>query len=329
VNSLVSLAPPRKAPPKELAVISGKGGTGKTSLVASFAALAGRAVLADCDVDAADLHLLLAPRIIQTEAFSGGKCATILPSECTSCGKCIELCRFDAIHACPSGLASSHGTLYVDPLGCEGCGVCAWFCPEHAIHFGPVINGEWFISETRFAPMVHAKLGIAEQNSGKLVSVVRSNARRIAAERDLDLVLIDGSPGIGCPVIASITGADLVLVVTEPTLSGLHDLERVVDLTRHFGIPTMVCVNKWDLNPQIAKQIEAHAVQHDLLVAGRIRYDDAITRAQVQRQTVVEYQEHGCAEDIRSVWEQIAATLTGGGSQLTAAANSVAEESAE
>ena len=191
----------------------------------------------------------------------------------------------------------------------EGCGVCAFLCPMQAIEFGPVLNGEWFISETRFGPMVHAKLGIAAENSGKLVSIVRTNAKRIAEERGLALTIIDGSPGIGCPVIASITGAGLVLVVTEPTQSGLHDLERVAALTRHFGIPMLVCVNKWDLNPQICGQIEDWARGRGLGLAGRVRYDPAVTKAQIHGKTLIEYQQDGCATDIRAVWANVEARL--------------------
>lgn len=247
--------------PNELVVISGKGGTGKTSIVASFAALAEKVVLADCDVDAADLHLVLNPTVVKREKFSGGSRARIMPGHCTACGKCEEICRFNAIYFDGPGNGKVEKTYRIDPIACEGCGVCAWFCEENAIEFGPVVNGEWFISDTRCGPMVHARLGVAEENSGKLVSLVRTQAKKIADDRRLDLVIIDGAPGIGCPVIASITGADLVLVVTEPTLSGMHDLERVVDLTKHFGIETLVCVNKWDLNEEIASQIETQALR--------------------------------------------------------------------
>jgi MinD superfamily P-loop ATPase len=305
MNDLVAIKTPGSQPVKELVVISGKGGTGKTSLVASFAALAEGIAVADCDVDAADLHLVLEPRVLRRTSFSGGKQARIKAGHCTACGKCEEICRFDAIFFDGPGNGIVEKTFRVDPIACEGCGVCAWFCAEEAIEFGPVVNGEWFISETRFGPMVHARLGIAEENSGKLVSTVRTNARRIAEEGGLALVLIDGSPGIGCPVIASITGANLVLVVTEPTLSGLHDLERVVALTRHFGIPALVCVNKWDLNPDVCERIEASARHMGLGLAGRVRYDRAVTAAQVHRRTVVECERDGCAADIRSVWENV------------------------
>ncbi len=309
MNDLVTIQPPDGQPVKELVVISGKGGTGKTSIVASFAALAQSAVLADCDVDAADLHLVVDPQILRREPFTGGKRARILPDQCAACGRCKEVCRFDAILLDGPGNDVVAKTFRIDPLACEGCGVCASLCPMRAIQFGPVVNGEWFISETRFGPMVHAKLGVAAENSGKLVSIVRTNAKRIAEERGLALAIIDGSPGIGCPVIASITGAHLVLVVTEPTLSGLHDLERVIALTRYFGIPTLVCVNKWDLNPQICGQIEDWTQEKGLALAGGVRYDPAVTKAQIHGKTVVEYQQDGCATDIRAVWADVEARL--------------------
>jgi MinD superfamily P-loop ATPase len=291
--------------PTELVVISGKGGTGKTSIVASFAALANKLVLADCDVDAADLHLVLEPTIVQREIFSGGKRALIDSSKCTACGRCAELCRFEAIRFEEPDDGRADKAFRVDPIACEGCGVCAWFCPEGAIDFSSAVNGEWYVSDTRHGPMVHAKLGIAEENSGKLVSTVRKEAGAIAQERGLGLVLIDGSPGIGCPVVASITGADLVLIVTEPTLSGLHDLGRVADVARHFGISAMVCINKWDLNPDVAGEIERQAKGRGLGVAGRVRYDRAVTEAQIRRQSVVEYQPDGCAEDVRRAWGRV------------------------
>ncbi len=287
---------------KELVVISGKGGTGKTSLVASFSTLAERKVLADCDVDAADLWLILEPRILRRKPFSGSKKAEIIEEKCTACGRCEEVCRFEAIR----GTGPPEDRVYrVDPIGCEGCGVCFYICPEKAIDFQERINGEWFISETRNGPLVHAKLGIAEENSGKLVTLVRKEAKHLAEERGLDLVIIDGSPGIGCPVIASVTGADLALVVTEPTLSGQHDLERVTKLTAHFGIPTVVCINKYDLNPQMSAVIEGWAREVGLKVVGRVRYDPAVTKAQIMRASLVEYTGGKIAEEVRSLWRHI------------------------
>ncbi len=294
---------------KELVVISGKGGTGKTSIVASFAALADKVVLADCDVDAADLHLVLDPKVVRRESFSGGNRARIMPGHCTACGKCEEICQFDAVYFDGPGNGKVDKTFRVDPIACEGCGVCAWFCDDKAIEFAPAVNGEWYISDTRHGKMVHAKLGIAEENSGKLVSTVRQEAGTIAKQNGLDLVLIDGSPGIGCPVVASITGADLVLIVTEPTLSGLHDLGRVADVAKHFGIPGLVCTNKWDLNPDMTEKIEQQVREQGLTVAGRVRYDRAVTDAQVRKQAVVEYQTDGCSEDIREVWNTVSRKL--------------------
>ena len=295
---------------KELVVISGKGGTGKTSIVASFAVLAPGAVLADCDVDASDLHLVLEPTIVRREKFSGGCRARIMAGHCTACGKCEALCRFEAIFCDGPGNGRVAKTYRVDPLACEGCGVCAYFCPEQAIEFIPAVNGEWFLSETRCGPMVHAKLGVAEENSGKLVSLVRQEAKKVAEQGKRDLVLVDGAPGIGCPVIASITATNLVLIVTEPTLSGLHDLERVADLAARFQIETLVAINKADLNPDLSGQIEARAHQRGLNVVGRVRYDQAVTEAQIRKQAVVEYARDGAAGDVRQVWSQVAARLS-------------------
>jgi len=290
---------------KELVIISGKGGTGKTSIVAACAALAESAVLADCDVDAADLHLVLAPATIRRESFSGGSRARTIADRCAACGKCEEVCRFDAVSLDGPGNNGVEKTFRIDPIACEGCGVCAWFCPTEAIEFGPAVNGEWFVSETRCGPLVHARLGIAEANSGKLVSIVRTQARRIAQEQGLDWVLIDGSPGIGCPVIASITGADFVLVVTEPTLSGLHDLERVAELIDHFKVPAAVCINKCDLNWEMSETIRKFCDDRALRVVGWIPYDDAVTQAQLAGQSVVEYADGSAAVAIRSMWREI------------------------
>ena len=290
---------------KELVVISGKGGTGKTSIVASFAALANSAVLADCDVDAADLYLVLEPDVKQTHDFSGGKLASVITEKCIGCGKCQDMCRFDAIHFNGRGNDMVDKTFTIDSVSCEGCKVCVEFCPVDAIEFNDSINGQWFISDTRFGPMVHAKLGIAEENSGKLVSLIRKEAKKIATEQNKELIIADGSPGIGCPVIASITGADLVLVVTEPTIAGQHDLDRVVELTEHFRIPTAVCINKYDINPEIAKFIEKRASEKGLKLAGKIAYNTEVTRAQIAGRSIVEYSNNGLKEQVVSLWEAI------------------------
>jgi MinD superfamily P-loop ATPase len=284
---------------KELVIISGKGGRGKTSLAASFAVLADRPVIADCDVDAADLHLVLSPRIKERHDFRSGHEAVIRQDDCTGCGACLAHCRFDAVRLEAGSAAKARFS--IDPIACEGCGVCVRFCPEQAIDFSERPCGEWMISETRCGPMVHARLRIAAENSGKLASTVRREARRIAEEENRSLVIVDGPPGIGCPVIASVTGASLVLVVTEPTVSGEHDLERVLSLTRHFGMPTAVCVNKWDLNPGMTARIEDKARRAGARITGRVRYDRAVTLAQMWERAVVEL-DTPAAADIRRLW---------------------------
>lgn len=290
---------------KELVIISGKGGTGKTSVTAALAALAPQVVLADCDVDAADLHLVLSPRIVLRKEFFGAQRARIKQGHCTACGKCEELCRFDAIRMDGPGNGKVSRTFCVNPISCEGCGVCAWFCAEKAIEFGPVVSGWWYVSETKYGPLVHARLDVAMANSGKLVTLVRKEARAMAEQQGRMWLLVDGPPGIGCPVIASVTGADAVLVVTEPTLSGMHDLERVMTLTRHFGIPIFVCLNKYDINPALAADMEQAAVQSGAIVAGRIPYDRAITDAQMKGRSVIEHGTGPAAEAIRHIWEQL------------------------
>ncbi|PIU45073.1 MAG: (4Fe-4S)-binding protein [Ignavibacteriales bacterium CG07_land_8_20_14_0_80_59_12] len=287
---------------KELVVISGKGGTGKTSVTASFAVLANSPVICDCDVDAADLHLILSPRVNERHEFRSGHEAVIRMADCIGCGACLAHCRFGAVRM--NGKAAGEATFVIDPVSCEGCGVCVRFCPEQAIDFPERLCGEWMISETRCGPMIHARLGVAAENSGKLVSTVRREARRIAEEQGRSVVLADGPPGIGCPVIASVTGATLVLVVTEPTVSGEHDLERVLSLARHFAIPAAVCVNKWDLNPEMTERIENRARQAGARVTGRIRYDRAVTLAQMQGRAVVET-EAPCVEDIQHIWDHL------------------------
>lgn len=290
-------------------MISGKGGTGKTSIVASFASLATDNVLADCDVDAADLHLVLSPQILRREEFIGGKSASVDAAMCMGCGKCASVCRFDAISLDGPANDLIAKTYRIDPVTCEGCGVCSSVCPAGAIGLASGISGEWFVSETRHGPMVHAKLGIAEENSGKLVTIIRREAKKIAEERGLDLVIVDGSPGIGCPVIASLTGASLALIVTEPTLSGLHDLDRVADLAAHFKIPTAVCVNKSDINAEMAAKIHEYCREKSIDIMGEIHYDTAVTRAQIAGKSIIEYDNSDAARDIRSLWTAVSARL--------------------
>ncbi|MBW1666907.1 MAG: P-loop NTPase [Deltaproteobacteria bacterium] len=281
---------------KELVIISGKGGTGKTSLMASFAFLAEGKVLCDADVDAADLHLITSPRVIEHHEFESGHKAVINSEKCTECGLCRELCRWNAISE----------EFRVDPIECEGCGVCYYFCPAEAIDFPLNNSGEWFISETRFGPMVHARLHIAEENSGKLVTLVRQEAKRLAEKENLDLILTDGPPGVGCPVIASMGGANAVVIVSEPTVSGIHDMERVVELASFFKVPAMVCVNKFDLNLDSSREIEKFAKDKGLDFLGNIPFDNAFTEAMVQGKTIFEYDGRSeVGEAVRQVWKNV------------------------
>jgi MinD superfamily P-loop ATPase len=289
----------------ELAVLSGKGGTGKTSVTASLAALANQPVLADCDVDASNLPLVLNPRRRRRETFTGGLRARIKPGHCVACGKCEELCRFDAILFGGPGNGRVSRTFRVEPSACEGCGVCGYFCAEHAIELLPSDGGEWFVSDTRFGPLVHARLRPGQGNSGKLVTLVRKQARQVAAASARRVILIDGPPGIGCPVIASLTGATRMLVVTEPTPSGEHDLERVLALGRHFGIPAWVCVNKRDLNPAMTTQLERHASDWGATIGGRIPYDPSVTVAQRQGRPVVELDHGPAATAMAQLWKNL------------------------
>lgn len=289
---------------QELIVVSGKGGTGKTSVAASFAALAEKKVIADCDVDAADLHLILEPTVRRREPFSGGKKARIDQSACLGCGRCEETCRFGGIRPGADGAAYA-----VDVLACEGCGVCDLVCPADAVSLFDAVNGEWFVSDSRLGPFVHARLGIAEENSGKLVTLVRSEARRIAEKEGFELVLVDGSPGIGCPVIASLVGASLALVVTEPSLSGLHDLGRITDVAGRLRTPVAVCLNKWSLNPEIAACMEEWCAAKGLPMLGRIPYDGDVTDAQLAGLSVVEYSVGPAAVAVRRLWSAVSEML--------------------
>ncbi|MHB1348376.1 MAG: ATP-binding protein [Desulfobulbaceae bacterium] len=266
---------------KELLVLSGKGGTGKTTVVGALAALIDDKVMADCDVDGADLHLLLRPENREQHEFWCGVEAEIDASACTACATCVELCRFHAI------AMKEHAEII--PFSCEGCGVCAHFCPAGAISLRDKLSGYWFLAETLHGPLLHARLEAGEENSGKLVSLVKKKAREEAGQRGADWLLVDGPPGIGCPVIASLSGAHLVLLVTEPSVSGLHDLRRVAHLAAHFQVPAGICINKWDLLPEQSEAIERFCADHRLPVLGRIPFDRAVVAAMVQARTLPEH----------------------------------------
>jgi len=286
---------------KELVVLSGKGGTGKTSLTGAFACLAENMMLCDADVDAADLHLLTAPKVLERTDFKGGNEAIIDPDKCTACGLCKELCRFDAVIENQDGSGFT-----IDAIDCEGCGVCVDLCPEQAIDFPQKTCGEWFVSETRFGPMVHARLGIGEENSGRLVALVREEAKKRVREQHLDLLITDGPPGIGCPVIASLGQANCILIVTEPTVSGIHDMERVAKLADHFKIPAMVCVNKYDLNLDQTNAIKAIANKHKIEFVGQIPFDPEFVHAMVQGKTIMETNEDSsAAKAIKEIWQAV------------------------
>jgi MinD superfamily P-loop ATPase len=287
---------------KELVVISGKGGTGKTSLVASFCALEKSIAISDCDVDAADLHLVLAPQNREKGFFSGGEIAEIDMEKCTGCGACLKSCRFEAIQ---KESVNGKAIYRIDDMACEGCGVCGLVCKYNAVSFKTAINGEWFISETRFGPMSHARLGIAEENSGKLASLIRDKKNELAASFKLEKSMIDGSPGTGCPVIASITGTDYALVVTEPTVSGIHDLKRILDVINFFKIRSGIIVNKYDLNPEKTQEIKEVAKQYSSDFLGIIPYNKSVTKAQMKGLSVVEYTDNSVTKKITEIWNNL------------------------
>ncbi len=280
---------------KEIIIISGKGGTGKTIIVASLAALAESKVMVDCDVDAADLYLLLRPITQEMQEFWSGQKAVIDRDKCTQCGLCQDMCRFNAINE-----------FQVDTISCEGCGFCYNICPEEAITMQENLSGRWFTSDTRYGPLVHARLGIAQENSGKLVAVVRQHAKLIAEKQRLNYILTDGPPGIGCPVISSISGVNLAVIVTEPTLSGIHDLDRVIGVCHHFTVPVKVCINKFDLNEDNTRQIETYCHNQGIEVASRIPFDNVVTEALVKGLPVVEHSDNIVSQRIKALWKSIA-----------------------
>jgi len=286
---------------KQLVILSGKGGTGKTSVAASLAHLASQElnlVLADADVDASNLDLVLDPTRRETHDFAGGKGAVIDPAACTACGICAGVCRFEAI-------VPGEAAYRVDDLACEGCATCFYQCPVEAIRMAVRQDGEWFRSRTRFGPLFHAHLFAGRENSGKLVTQVRQAARALAQERAVDLILVDGPPGIGCPVIAACTGMDLALLVVEPTVSGVHDLERILATTTHFGVPAMVAINKADLNVDHSERIIAYCRDEGIPVAGRVPYDTVVTEAMVQGQPVTTYGAGEVAQAMVALWQRV------------------------
>ena len=287
---------------KEITVISGKGGSGKTTVVSSLAMLADNKVLADNDVDAADLHLLLTPEIMEAHDFIGGEKAIIDPLKCTGCGDCERACHFNAIR--PDGPSNESGKIIfrIDQLACEGCGLCKYVCSADAVTTEPNLTGKWYISGTDTGPMVHARLGIAEENSGRLVTQVRNTAANLAKELKMEYILGDGPPGTGCPVIASVSGSDKVLIVTEPTVSGIHDMERVLKLTEYFRIPSLIVINKADLNEEQTQRIEAIADEKGSRVIAKIPFDRGVNDALMEGQTVMEYGKGPAYDAIKGLW---------------------------
>ena len=285
---------------KEVVVLSGKGGAGKTSIVGSFAVIAKNKVLVDCDVDAADLHLILNPELKEKHEFWSGQVAVIDSEKCTQCGLCVELCRFGAIE-----------DFTVVPTSCEGCGFCSQICPAGAIAMPERLSGQWFISATRYGPLVHARLGIGQENSGKLVSTVRQQAKQLAEKKRSALIISDGPPGTGCPVISSLSGVNLALLVTEPTLSGFHDLERILGVCRHFGVPATVCINKYDINEENTRQIEDYCREQGLSIAAKIPFDNIVTDAIIHGLPPVEHSSNGLTRYIEKLWTEIYGMLAG------------------
>jgi MinD superfamily P-loop ATPase len=286
---------------KQITILSGKGGTGKTTITAAFAVLAKKAVVADCDVDAPDLHMLLHPEIIETKEFRGSKIAVIDETKCVKCGICKEKCRFDAITQ----------NFIVDPFSCEGCGVCTLVCPVNAVTLTERISGYAYISKIKYGFMAHALLNPGESNSGKLVTMVRQNAKQLAEKEGNNLIIIDGPPGIGCPVIASVVGVDAGLVVTEPTISGIHDLERVLMLLRHFNVKPFVCVNMYNVNEDNADKISRFCKENGVEVVGKIPFNPVVTEAMVNGKTIVEYSpECDVAKEVAAIWNRLCAELS-------------------
>ncbi len=285
---------------KEITILSGKGGAGKTSVAAAIASLATHAVFCDNDVDAADLHLIFKPEILEKHAFDSGSIAVIDPEKCSNCGLCEANCRFDAIHPNADGMPE------VNPFQCEGCRLCERICPEQAITSVQHTNNEWYISETRFGPLVHAKMGPGEENSGKLVTAIREKAREMAMELNADFLISDGPPGIGCPAIASVTGTDAVLLVIEPSRSGLHDAQRLLELVKNFSVPAYAVINKFDLNEEITRQTEEFLNENGIPLFGKIPFDTNLVKSMVKEQTIIEYApEEETSQIIGAIWKKM------------------------
>lgn len=279
---------------KQIALLSGKGGTGKTILAACFASLFRNKIMIDCDVDAANLHILLHPEIEFREEFKSSHLAVIDYDKCTECGICESACRFDAI-----------SEIKIDSIACEGCEVCFRICPEDAIHMEEKVDGEWYVSRTKYGPFVHARLGPGRPNSGKLISLIRQRALKIANQNSCDYAIIDGPPGIGCPVISTLSGVDLALITVEPTLSGIHDMDRVIQVADHFHIKVAICINKHDLNPQMSQDIEKYSQDKNISMVGKIRFDRIVPESISQCVPVVEFSKNGITEDIMRVWKNV------------------------
>ncbi|MCR4406872.1 MAG: ATP-binding protein [Anaerolineae bacterium] len=316
---------------RQLVILSGKGGTGKTTVTAALAHLASQEfpiVLADADVDAANLELVLSPTKLEEHDFYGGQVAIIDPEKCIACGICAEVCRFEAVMTpspspqpppspprageregvTPQAARVGEGVYHVDPIACEGCASCFYQCPVEAIRMEEQLAGRWFRSDTRFGPLFHAHLFAAQENSGKLVTLVKQQARLLALDIGAGLLLVDGPPGIGCPVISASAGADLALLVTEPTVSGVHDLERALSTVNHFGVPALVCINKYDVNPDRSREIAAFCAERGIEVAGKIPFDTVVTEAMVQGLPVTAFSNGAVSRELRRVWARLRAT---------------------
>lgn len=284
---------------KQITIVSGKGGTGKTSITSAFASIAQNKILVDCDVDAADLFLTTQPTILKSHVYSGGKVAVIDEQICTNCGICMDLCRFDAI-----SLQNDQTT--ISEFSCDGCRLCKIACPVEAIKMVENLESRWYESETRFGPMIHAKLGIGEDNSGKLVTQIRDIATKTAKEQSLNTVLIDGPPGIGCPVISTLTGVDIALMVTEPTLSGMHDLHRLIELAKGFKLKSYVLINKFDLNSDMSDEIDALCEKEHIEVLAKVPFNRDFVDAMVNQQSVIEYAPKSeLSQMLKEVWYRL------------------------